>query len=292
MTLKTPERDLPSWLEVSEAKGKLSVRMVGRWGHARVLPQAEIKDGQLRFTSPKEEEGRPDDMVFEARRTGDGLTGSTRGPDGRLWTWQAERAPSLKRKSAPQWGQPVALFTGQDMSAWRSSDAGAKTQWKVVDGVLVSPGAGPDLITNASFEDFRLHLEFRCDPHANSGVYLRGRYEVQIEDDAEPEAPSMRTGGVYGHLAPTTVQRCTPGSWHRYDITLVGRTVTVVLNGKTIIDHREIPGITGGALDSHEASPGPIYLQGSEDGHVAFRNIVLTPAKAMAGQEKLHEPGI
>jgi hypothetical protein len=110
-------------------------------------------------------------------------------------------------------------------------------------------------------------------------VYLRGRYEVQIEDDPQPEGPTMRTGGVYGFLAPSPEPPRRPGVWQTYDITLRGREITLVLNGQTIIDKQEIPGITGGALDSHEGLPGPIYLQGSEAGHVAFRNITITPAK-------------
>jgi len=89
----------------------------------------------------------------------------------------------------------------------------------------------------------------------------------------------MRTGGVYGFLAPSPELPRKPGTWQNYDITLVGRVVTVVQNGQTIIDQQEIPGITGGASDSHEGLPGPIYLQGSEDGHVAFRNITITPSK-------------
>jgi hypothetical protein len=149
----------------------------------------------------------------------------------------------------------------------------------VVDGTLVSPGRGPELITNAKFNDFKLHVEFNCGHGANSGVYLRGRYELQIEDDPEPEGPTMRTGGIYGFLAPSPEQPRRPGEWQSYDITLVGRTVTVVQNGKTIIDKREIPGVTGGALESDEGAPGPIYLQGSEAGHVAFRNITITTSK-------------
>ncbi len=141
-------------------------------------------------------------------------------------------------------------------------------------------GHGPELITDAKFEDFKLHIEFNCAPKSNSGVYLRGRYEVQIEDDPEPEGPSMRTGGVYGFLAPSPEQPRKPGTWQSYDITLVGRVVTIVQNGQTIIDKQEIPGITGGALDSHEALPAPIYLQGSEAGHVAFRNITITENSA------------
>jgi hypothetical protein len=159
------------------------------------------------------------------------------------------------------------------------SELASATSWRVENGTLISPGHGPELIGDAKFEDFKLHVEFNCAPGSNSGVYLRGRYELQIEDDPAPEGPTMRTGGIYGFLAPSPEQPRKPGEWQAYDITLVGRVVTVVQNGQTIIDKQEIPGITGGALDSHEALPGQIYLQGSEAGHVAFRNITLTPGK-------------
>jgi len=253
--------------------------MVSRWGHARPLPKFEISNGLVTFVSPKEEEERKDDMVFEGKLSGKTLVGTTTGPDGTQWQWTGERAPSLKRTSAPKWGKPAQLFNGKDLSGWRMSDPGAKASWAVENGTLVSPGHGPELISDAKFKDFKLHVEFNCPPESNSGVYLRGRYELQIENDPQPEGPTMRTGGVYGFLAPSPEQPRRPGEWQTYDITLVGRMVTVVQNGRTIIEKQEIPGITGGALDSHEALPGPIYLQGSEAGHVAFRNITITPAK-------------
>jgi hypothetical protein len=279
LTLKTPLREYPSWLEITQEGGQLRARMVSRWGHARPLSKFEISNGLITFVSPKEEEERNDDMVFQGRLSGKTLAGTTTGPDGTQWQWTGERAPSLKRKSTPKWGKPVQLFKGKDLSGWKTSDPAATATWKVENGTLVSPGHGPELITDAMFEDFKLHVEFNCAPGSNSGVYLRGRYEVQIENDPEPEGPTMRTGGVYGFLAPSPEQPRKPGEWQSYDITLVGRVVTVVQNGQMIIDQQEIPGITGTALDSHEALPGPIYLQGSEAGHVTFRNISITPAK-------------
>jgi hypothetical protein len=279
LTLKTPLREYPSWLEITQEEGQLRARMVSRWGHARPLPKIEISNGRITFVSPKEEEDRKDDMVFEGTLSGKTLVGTTTGPDGTPWQWTGERAPSLKRTSAPKWGKSTQLFNGKDLSGWRMSDPGSKTTWKVENGTLVSPGHGTELISDAKFEDFKLHVEFNCAPGSNSGVYLRGRYELQIEDDPQPEGPTMRSGGVYGFLAPSPEQPRRPGEWQTYDITLVGRMVTVVQNGQTIIDKQEIPGITGGAFDSHEALPGPIYLQGSEAGHVAFRNITITPTK-------------
>jgi hypothetical protein len=271
-------KSYPTWLEISEPDGKIQVRMVARWGHARVLPKAELTDAGISFTSPKEEEGGKDtDMVFEGKLSGKTIAGTVNGPDGAKWTWTGKPAPSLTRKGAPLWGKPVTLFDGKDIAAWHPSDAAAKSVWKIENGTLISPGHGAELITNDKFEDFKLRIEFNRAKGSNSGVYLRGRYEVQIEDDPEPENETMRTGGVYGFLAPTPEVPRIPGTWQAYDITLVGRMVTVALDGKTIIDNQEIPGITGGALDSEESLPGPIYLQGSEEGHVAFRNIVVTP---------------
>jgi hypothetical protein len=279
LTLKTPLREYPSWLELTQEGGQLRARMVSRWGHARPLPKCELSNGRITFVSPKEEEDRKDDMVFEGKLSGKTLVGTTTGPDGTPWQWTGEKAPSLKRKGDPQWGNPTQLFNGKDLSGWKMSDPGSTAMWKIENGTLVSPGHGPELISEAKFEDFKLHVEFNCAPGSNSGIYLRGRYELQIEDDPEPEGPTMRTGGVYGFLAPSPEQPRRPGEWQTYDITLVGRVVTVVQNGHTIIDKQEIPGITGGALESHEGLHGPIYLQGSEAEHVAFRNIMITPAR-------------
>jgi hypothetical protein len=279
LTLKAPDREYPSWLEIRLHDGKLAAQMVGRWGNARPLPKVEISDGEVTFVSPKGEEELPADMVFVGKLNGNTLAGSVTGPKDIPWTWSASRAPLLQRKGTPTWGKPVSLFNGKDLTGWKMSDPNATTVWKVEHGTLISPGRGPEIINEQKFQDFKLHLEFNCAPNSNSGVYLRGRYEVQIEDDSIQEPPSHHTGGVYGFLSPSPELPRTPGEWQSFDITLIGRTITVVQNGKTIIDHQEISGITGGALDSHEELPGPIYLQGGENGHVAFRNIVITPAK-------------
>jgi hypothetical protein len=277
VTLETPERELPTWLEITQLQGKPAVRMVGRWGHARMLPSAEYAHDRIRFVSPKEEEGRTDDMVFEGRLVGKSLVGETHGPDGTVWKWRGERAPALTRGGTPKWGKPVSLFNGRDLHGWHLSDPKAAVTWRVENGSLVSAGQGAELLTDRQFEDFKLHIEFNAASGANSGVYLRGRYEVQVENGAQGEPPERALGGVYGFLAPSTSPSRKPG-WRVYDITLVGRRVTVVLDGVTLIDGQEIPGVTGGALDSREGSPGPLYLQGSEQGRVEYRNILVTPA--------------
>jgi beta-glucosidase len=277
LTLHTPARDFSSWLDIQQEGERLRVRMVGRWGHARWLPQAAVANGRIRFVSPGNEEGRADgDMVCEGERLGTELVGTTSGPGGEAWSWHAERGPALRRPQKLRREDPIQLFNGRDIAGWTMANAAAKP-WRVEDGTLVSSGGGADLQTRAEYRDFSLHIEFNFAHGSNSGVYLRGRYEVQIEDDAEPEGPSERTGGIYGFIAPIVPAQRTPGVWRAYDITLIGRRVTVVLDGITLIENEEIPGITGGALDSHEGLPGPILLQGSEMGEVAYRNIVLTP---------------
>ncbi|HEY6946134.1 MAG TPA: DUF1080 domain-containing protein [Candidatus Acidoferrum sp.] len=279
LTLKSADREYPSWLELRQEKGYLYAEFVGRWGNARPLPKAELSNGKLTFVSPKEEEGAQADMVFEGSLNGGVLSGTVNGPDGKTWRWTGQRAPSLARTKPPKWGKEIPLFNGKDLTGWKMSDPNSEKVWKVENGELISPGNGPELINEEKFEDFKLHVEFNCGENANSGVYLRGRYEVQIETDSIEEPPSHHMGGVYGFLAPTPELPRKPGAWQTYDITLIGRMITVVQNGQTIINNQEIPGITGGALDSHEELPGPIYLQGSEKGRVAFRNIVLTPAE-------------
>ncbi|HEY6274365.1 MAG TPA: DUF1080 domain-containing protein [Terriglobales bacterium] len=279
LSIKGPSQELPSWIEVSEDHGRLKVVMVGLTDHATELKKADFKDGEIEFLSPKGEEGFSDDTLFKGRLIGGRLVGVTSSPSGTSWPWTGRRAPSLKPSGTPKWGKPVSLFNGRDLSGWRFSDASHAANWTVEDGTLVKNGHGAEIITTSKFEDFKLHLEFNCGAKSNSGVYLRGRYELQIETDSAEEPPSHHTGGVYGFLDPTPELPRQPGVWQTFDITLVGRIVTVVQNGQTVIDHKEIPGITGGALDSHEELPGPIYLQGSEEGRVAFRNLVITPAE-------------
>jgi len=278
LTLKTPDREYPSWLELREENGQLKAEMVGRWGNARPLPTVELSNGHLKFVSPKEEEDSKANLVFEGTLNGKTLSGTLTGPDGKTWQWTGLRAPALKRTSPPSWAEPIPLFNGKDLTGWHEEKADASPAWKVENGLLITPGNGPELINNSKFEDFKLHVEFNCGPESNSGVYLRGRYEVQLETDSITDPPERRLGSVYGFLAPSPEPARTPDKWQTYDITLIGRTITVVLNGTTIIDNKEISGITGGALDSHEELPGPIYLQGSEKGHVMFRSVVITPA--------------
>jgi len=197
---------------------------------------------------------------------------------GRTLPWTAVRSPRLERPAPTRWGAPVVLFDGTDLSAWAHRTADCGPCWLVSDGVLRVAPPCDDLVSRERFTDFRLHAEFRVQPGGDSGIWLRGRYEIQIRDGVGAEAPSGVTGSIYRFLAPSSDASRPVREWQELDATLVGRHVTVALNGTTIMDDQEIPGITGGALDSDEGAPGPIVLQGTE-GEVWFRNVVVTPAR-------------
>jgi hypothetical protein len=215
-------------------------------------------------------------LDFEGELVGnDQLKGTLVFTDGKTYSWTAVRAPILKRTGEPSWGKPVKLFNGKDIKGWHAM---GENQWVVEDGILRSKKSGANLVSDQTFTDFKLHVEFRYEKGSNSGVYLRGRYEVQISDDMGKEPWHGLFSAIYGFLTPNEMTAKAAGEWQSYDITLVGRTVTVIANGKTVICNQTIPGITGGAIDSKEGEPGPILFQG-DHGPIDFRNIVITPAK-------------
>jgi len=276
ITVTMNGKELPSWLEVELSGIKTLVgRFVGTGGSARPVSKIHFDGVKMNFAIPPQWDKSDNDMSFEATLQGDSLTGTMTHVDGKIYHWVGHRAPSLRRSRPVVWGKPVQLFNGKDVKGWH---ANGTNQWIVENGVLRSPHSGANLVTDDSFTDFKLHIEFRYPKESNSGVYLRGRYEVQVEDDKGLEPTSHHFSGIYGFLPPSEMMAKAAGEWQSFDITLVGRMVTVIANGKMVICNQEIPGITGGALNSKEGEPGPIYIQG-DHGPVDYRNIVITPGK-------------
>ena len=281
LAVETPSGERPAWIRISGDEGKPEILMVGLVGHATSVREVSLHSSDVTFTASKDDFGFPADMVFRGTVAGHELQGIATDAAGDHWRWHGTKAPGLLRSAHAgpvRWGRPLRLLDAKSLAGWRLRDLAKSGTWTVADGVLGSSGNGSDLVSEGTFGDFKLHLEFMAGPNANSGIYLRGRYEVQIETDSVAEPASHHTGGVYGFLAPEPEQPRRAGVWQTLDITLIGRDLTVVQNGVTVIDHRAIPGITGGALDSEEQRPGPMMLQGSEGGEVRFRNIVLWPA--------------
>lgn len=277
ITMNISGKDFPSWLEVHRSGIKMLVgEFVGAGGSARPISRVNLENGKLSFSIPPQWEWQDKNLEFEANLKGDSLVGTIVLPDGRNCKFTAVKAPSLKRPVQPVWRGPVKLFNGKDLTGWHAS--GTNNQWIVENGILKSPKAGSNIISDATFTDFKLHVEFRYPVHGNSGVYLRGRYETQITDYSSETPPKDVLGSIYGFIKPNEPVLTKPNEWVTYDITLIGRNVTIVVNGKTIVNNQEIPGITGGALNSREGEPGPIMLQGDHE-PIEYRNIVITPVK-------------
>ncbi|HMZ22656.1 MAG TPA: DUF1080 domain-containing protein, partial [Blastocatellia bacterium] len=249
----------PSWLEVRLRKEtELMASFVGRFGSMRYASKVEFSNGQLMVTIPAQYEAAPKELVFTGKLNGEMLSGSTTDETGKTVQWTAKRAPALTPAKNVAWGKPIQLFNGKDLTGWKPRNNNNPNCWSVVDGMMSNKTPCADIISEQKFTDFKAHIEFQVPQNGNSGVYLRGRYEVQISDGYKQALDSLRMGAVYGWLKPLVDAAKAPGEWQSLDITLVGRKVTVTFNGQTLIDNETIPGITGGALDSNETNPGPI----------------------------------
>ena len=265
---------LPSWLEVKlSGVNTLVGYFVGESGSARPISEVFFHDGTVDFSIPPQWDGN-NDMHFSAMMTNDKLSGTILSSEGAAMPFTGVRAPKLIRKETIKWTKPRALFDGKTLNQWKPIKSNYENQWIAKDGLLINPRSGVNLITEKEFTDFKLHIEARYPAQSNSGIYLRGRYEVQIEDSFGKDPSSILFGGVYGFLTPNEIAANKAGEWQVFDITLIGRRITVIANGKTVISDQIIPGITGGAIDSKEDNPGPLMLQG-DHGIVTFRNITI-----------------
>src|SRR5215470_3758581 len=198
LTVQGTDAPYTSWLEVTDAGGKLQGRFVGRFGSARPIKQIEFNDGKLKFSLPPQYEHMKVDLVFEGKLIGAKLEGSTNGEDGATLKWSGVRAPALKPTANPKWGAAIQLFNGKDLTGWKLRSEKGKGCWSVEDGAMTNSKGCVDIITEQKFKDFKLSLEFKIIEQSNSGVYLRGRYEAQIQDDYGKEPESHGMGGLYG----------------------------------------------------------------------------------------------
>lgn len=265
----------PMWVEI-QAGPPAGGRFQGRYGHALPLTGVVIEGNRVRFPMPSEQRAA-NPAQFSALLEGESLSGEIISSNGSRIRISGLRAPSLSRSRSPEWGAAVDLLA-RGLAGWRLEDPDGTNNWTIANGELVNSGPGTNLITREVFTDFKLHIEINVPSAGNSGIYLRGRHEVQVADDYGKTPDSRRMGGIYGQVTPLALPARPAGEWQAMDITLIGRRVTVVLNGATILDSAEIPGITGGALDSAEGAPGPIMLQGDHTA-VRYRNIRIVPAK-------------
>lgn len=285
------------WMEITKHDGWYEGSIL--WGGGSVVPLASVyfDDGMLHATRIRQvkraPEGAPEHAqqiteIITAKLDGDALELVHLNPrnDGtgvQKASFTGKRLPPLPPRpdlAAVKFGDPVALFNGTDLTGWKLTNPKAKNAWKAVDGVLANQPEGKgnfgNLRTVAEFQDFNIKLETKVPPGGNSGVYLRGIYEIQVADTHAKEPGVQGMGALYSRIAPSKPATKPPGEWQTLDITLVDRHVTVILNGETVIDNQPVAGCTGGALWSDVTRPGPILLQG-DHGAIDYRNIVLRP---------------
>jgi hypothetical protein len=270
--ITTPGGMRACWLGVTAKDGNLEVWYQPPGGNVYQVKDVHVDGAHLTLNVSKS-------TTWELEASGGNLTGVQKSGD-TTTPLTGVPAPALKRKAPKAWTDPEPLFNGKDLTGWEPIGNPAASHWKVEDGLLMNTAHGANLKSTRKFEDFKVHYEVNCPDDGNSGFYLRGRYEVQIEyEPLTSNPPERRIGSIYGRIAPQPELPRAPGQWETFDVTLVGRIVTVVHNGTTVIDHKEIEGITGGALDAHEGEPGPFYIQGDHTGGLKFRNITVSVPK-------------
>ena len=290
----------PGWLGVTQEKEKLSVSMLWVAGSVTPVDSVSLSNQSLvltrvRSVPRKDAPGKTDKLTdtFIALVTGDKLllTAKRARADGvgvdtdEVTGQRLPPLPPAPDLTKVKFGEPIPLFNGKDLTGWRLTNPKAANGWLVEDGFLLSripqvegqPHKNyGNLRTDREFEDFNLTLETRVAKDGNSGVYIRGVYEIQVRDSFGKPLDSHNMGALYSRITPSVNAEKPAGEWQTLDITFVQRHVTVILNGVKIIDNQPVLGVTGGALSPDEFKPGPIYLQGDHT-EAAYRNLVLRP---------------
>lgn len=296
------------WLQVRQEEGFLDADLM--WGGGSVaygLPYVYVAEGKLivgrnprnavliKDADEQPQLSRSYPTWIELERNGDQITGYYLSPkvngEG-LDSVNIEGSKLQEMPPAPdlgtvEFGEPIPLFRNDnDLTGWRLLEEELTNGWTMKEGILTNNPAQVEgephisygnLRTDDVFEDFNIKLEVNTSPGSNSGVYLRGMYEVQVADSYErPLNREGSLGAIYSRITPIIKAEKPSGEWQELDITLCKRHVTVKLNGVTIIDNQPVDGPTGGAMQSDVTAPGPIYLQGDHTA-ISYRNIVLTP---------------
>ncbi len=288
------------WLHVWDQDGYLDADILWKGGSVVPVSHVYYDYGDLFISriSPSTIERKGKRMhrvahLLKLQVSGDKIVGTLQEPnrDGmgaKTTVFYGIRIPPLP--AAPdlnniKYGDPIILFNGKNLKGWKLVRKERKNGWSVKDGVLVNNPVQPDedhhirygnLRTVALFEDFNLKLKVKIPKGSNSGIYLRGIYEVQVVDSYGADLDSHNMGALYSRITPSSAAEKEPGTWQDLDVTLCDRHLTVILNGTKIIDNKPIEGVTGGALTADQFAPGPIYLQG-DHGAIMYKDIVLRP---------------
>lgn len=287
ITVPGEARNRAWWLEVNGAgTASPTGSFVGApGGQLDPITDLKIINGVLQFHFERAYRMKGDDpkqkrvATYEARLV-DGKLAGTQKVDGHsdVTKWTGVRAPEIPEKDGPQWkeGKPVELFNGKNLSNWSGTDGKPPVGWTVADGLLKNSKEAKDIISHDKFWNFKMHVEYKVAHHSNSGIGLRNRYEIQIFGDHGEQTSVHGNGALYSRIVPAVNATLPPDEWQTLDVRLVGRVLTVVMNGKTLIDHKHVDGLTAVATDPNEAEPGAMSLQG-DHGPVQVRKFTITP---------------
>lgn len=263
-----------------DAKGEPQATVLLRWSSPERCPRVELAGDTFKLYHPW-------GHVIEGKVTGDEAKCTlVKTRKGKV-TWGpkefvAKRNPPINPNDSTKnakFGAPIDLLKdGLDgFSKMNKGNFG----WTYKDGVLsnrVPGGHGVNIMTKrADFFDFQLDYDVRVPARSNSGVYLRGRYEIQTFDSYGHKPDCHNMAALYGRITPSCAAEGKPGTWQHVTVKLYRRHLTVVLNDVTIIDDKPVEGVTGGAIDANEFVPGPLYIQGDHS-DADYRNMVLRPA--------------
>jgi hypothetical protein len=273
-------------------------------GEPKVIKNLKYSDGKLTFKralriSPPEYPGGPylgerEMRDLEATVKGDAIRVMMPVPGGKSFVHLGKRLPPLPPKpdlSRVKFGKPIKLFNGVDLTGWKLINPRKINGWKVKDGVLVNEtpkktfdAFAPygNLRTEREFGDSKLTIEFKVPTGGNSGIYVRGAYEAQVVDRDSRMQGLQGVGAIFSRVKPTKNAGKPGGQWQSYEITIVDRHATVVLNGQKVIDNQPVIGNTNGAFQSDVTRPGPLHLQGDHTS-VRYRKIVLYPVIGQTG---------
>jgi hypothetical protein len=276
---KTEKETYVFWLEVSAQEGKLAGQFLNRSGSVLPLPEIALEKNELVFSIGQDPKNPQKPKPVHRAVVKDGkLIGSLDNGKETI-SWVGVRPPKWKSYDANgshRYGKAIDLFDSRGLSGWVLQYPSRPSGWSVVDGILQNEPHANNIISEQKFKDFKLQVEYKLEPKSNSGIYLRGRYEMQVLDDSGSAPNKHSHMSVYSRVAPSANPSKPAGEWQSVEIILVGNRVTALLNGQKVQDNTLIEGITGGALDSQEGEPGPLMIQG-DHGRIWIRKVVITP---------------
>lgn len=261
--------------------GALEGNLLLRWASPEKTKSITVNGNKFKIVAKG-------NQILKGVVEGDRIKGVMTGFDVKKKPFEGWRNPPIKKvdMSKAVFGPAINLLEG-GLTGWTSKEPNNYFGWSFKDGVLSNrikrdkngkrSGASANLVSKrADFFDFRISYDVNVPKGSNSGVYLRGRYEIQVVDSFGQKPDRHNMAALYGRIVPSSAAEKPAGEWQHVEATLYKRHLTVILNGVKIIDNAPVEGVTGGAIDANEFVPGPIYIQGDHS-DADFKNMILQP---------------